>query len=113
MDHVQHQKLLFQILRIVVNTIIAAIVAFTTPLYDKQAYHTSALSGAGWVLELLEGHLECIHCELVVHNHVFCFLVSYLQVIQEQHSHGISLEQQVAIFLYRCATGVSVCHTGQ
>ena len=113
MDRMQHQKLLFQILGIVVNTIIVAIVAFTTPLYDKQAYHTSALSGAGWVLELLEGHPEHIRCELGVHKHVFRFLVSYLQVIGEQHSRGISLEEQVAIFLYRCVTGVSVRHAGE
>lgn len=64
MDHMQRRKLLFQIMGILVNTVIAAIIVFTNPLYNKQAYHTSALSGAGWVLELLEGHPEHIRLAL-------------------------------------------------
>jgi hypothetical protein len=84
----QCQKLLIQILGIIVNSIVVAIIAFAIPLYDKQAYHTSALSGTAWILELLEGHPEHICCELGVHKHVFHFLVSYLQVIGEQHSCG-------------------------
>ncbi|KAG2063453.1 hypothetical protein BDR04DRAFT_1037931 [Suillus decipiens] len=28
--------------------------------FDKQPYHTSALSGMAWVNELLTGHPDCI-----------------------------------------------------
>ncbi|KAF8233317.1 hypothetical protein L208DRAFT_1061645, partial [Tricholoma matsutake] len=83
-----------------VNTIIVALILFAAPLYDKEAYHTSALSGAAWVLELLEGHPGCIRCELGVSKGVFQFLVSYLQQMGISHSRGILLEEQLAIFLY-------------
>ncbi|KAF8221209.1 hypothetical protein L208DRAFT_1103659, partial [Tricholoma matsutake] len=76
-----------------VNTIIVALILFAAPLYDKEAYHTSALSGAAWVLELLEGHPG-------VSKGVFWFLVAYLQQMGISHSRGILLEEQLAIFLY-------------
>ena len=96
-----------------VNAIVVAVLSFAGPLYDKEAYHTSTLSGAEWVCELLEGHPDRIHCELGVNKHVFHFLISYLQVIGINHSRGITLEEQLAIFLYRCVTGISVRHAGE
>ena len=51
---------------------------------DPQAYHTSILTGKGWVRELLAGHPEHIHCELGVHSHVF------LKLIEELHRLGHS-----------------------
>jgi hypothetical protein len=96
-----------------VNTIIVALILFSAPLYDKEAYHTSALSGAAWVLELLEGHPGHICCELGVSKGVFQFLVAYLQQMGISHSRGILLEEQLAIFLYRSVTGISVCHSGE
>ena len=51
---------------------------------DPQAYHTSILTGEGWVRELLAGHPEHIHCELGVHSHVF------LKLIEELHRLGHS-----------------------
>jgi hypothetical protein len=36
-----------------------------------QPYHTSILSGEGWVMELLNGHPDCIRCELGVSHDVF------------------------------------------
>jgi hypothetical protein len=71
----------------------------------QEDYHTSALSGAAWILELLEGHPNRIRCELGVNKHVFHFLISYLQLIGINHSRNITLEEQLAIFLYRCVTG--------
>lgn len=113
MDRTQKRRLLIQILGIVVNNIITALILFAAPLYDKEAYHTSALSGAAWVLELLEGHPSRIRCELGVSKDVFRFLTSYLQLIGVHHSRGIFLEEQLGIFLYRCVTGVSVRHAGE
>jgi hypothetical protein len=113
MDRTQRRQLLIQILGIFVNTIIVALILFSAPLYDKEAYHTSALSGAAWVLELLEGHPGHIRCELGVSKEVFQFLVACLQQIGISHSKGILLEEQLAIFLYRCVTGISVRHAGE
>ena len=93
--------------------VIGAIITFDLPLYDKIPYHTSALTGAMWVLELLDGHPERIRCELGVHKHVFLFLISYLQHIGVHHSRDVFLEEQLAIFLYRCVTGLSIHHVGE
>jgi hypothetical protein len=35
-----------------------AFLLYITPYYSKITYHSSALTGAGWVLELLHGHPE-------------------------------------------------------
>ena len=102
-----------RIVSLVLNAAIAAVVSFTTHLYDKIPYHMSALSGASWVVEFLQGHPEHIRCELGVHEHVFQFLISYLQTIGVQHSRGVFLEEQLAIFLYRCVTGLSVRHVAE
>ena len=98
---------------LILNAAIAAVVLFATHLYDKTPYHTSALSGATWVVELLQGHPERIRCEFGLHEHVFRFLVSYLQTIGVRHSRGVLLEEQLAIFLYRCVTGLSVRHVAE
>ncbi|KAJ7849015.1 hypothetical protein B0H13DRAFT_1645300 [Mycena leptocephala] len=37
---------------------------YASPLYWKQDYHTSALSGQAWVDELIVGHPNRIKCEL-------------------------------------------------
>jgi hypothetical protein len=91
----------------------AAAITFATPLYAKTPYHTSALSGQDWVLELINGHPECICCELGVHKHVFRALVAYLENIGHTHSQLVTLKEQLAIFLYKCVTGLSVQHVGE
>ena len=50
-----------------VSALITGAILFSGPT----PYHTSALSGQGWVLELINGHLECMHTELGVRVHVF------------------------------------------
>ena len=37
----------------------------------REAYHTSALTGKGWVDELLDGHPKRIRSDLGVHKRVF------------------------------------------
>jgi len=78
-----------------------------------EPYHTSILTGQGWVDELLEGHSEHIHTELGMHKHVFLALVSKLQDLGHTNSKYVSLEEQVAIFLYACITGLTVHHLGE
>jgi hypothetical protein len=78
--------------------------------YDKQPYHTSALSGMAWVNELLTGHPDRIRCELGVRRHVFYVLLNLLHDSGCRNSKYIMLEEQLAIFLYACVTGLSVRH---
>jgi hypothetical protein len=113
MDSQTRRGFILRIAGFIINATIAAVISFSTHLYDKIPYHTSALSGAAWVAELLQGHPERIRCELGVHQHVFQFLVSYLQIIGVEHSWDVLLEEQLAIFLYRCVTGLSIHHVGE
>ena len=55
----------------VVNIAASAVLAYGSPLYDRTPYHTSALSGAAWVNELMTGHPERIRCELGVFCNVW------------------------------------------
>ncbi|KAJ7227006.1 hypothetical protein GGX14DRAFT_627789, partial [Mycena pura] len=78
-----------------------AVVLYASPLYWKQDYHTSALSGKAWVDELIAGHPDRIKSELGMRVHVFLTLVAQLRALGLSDSkHGITLEEQVAIFLY-------------
>src|SRR5258708_17670765 len=74
------------------------------PLYFCIPYHTSALSGADWVNELLTGHPERIRNELGVHRNTFLVLVEPLKRPCLQSSHHVSIEKQLSIFLYTTAT---------
>jgi hypothetical protein len=82
-------------------------------LYLREPYHTSALSGEAWVLELLCGHPNRIHTELGVSVEVFSNLVQELRDIGYQNSRNVSLEEQLAIFLYMCVTGLTIRHVGE
>jgi hypothetical protein len=98
---------------IFVHTLISGAIAFSEPLYAKIAYHTSILTGEGWVLELLNGHPEWMHTELGVCVPVFRKLVLELQEAGMGPSKHVSLEEQVAIFLYASVTGLSIRHLGE
>jgi hypothetical protein len=60
-------------------------------------YHTSALSGEGWVHELLTGHPKRIRNELGVHWSTFIILVKALQTpeIGLQSSCHVLIEEQL------------------
>ena len=79
----------------------------------KEPYHTSILTGEGWVLELIAGHPERIRCELGMHQHVFVELISELHEMGHTNSKYVSLEEQLAIFLYASVTGLTVRHLGE
>jgi len=82
-------------------------------LKPPEPYHTSVLSGLGWVIELLLGHNERIRCELGVHIDVFIALVAELRGLGHTHSRSVTLEEQLAIFLYMCVTGITIRHAGE
>lgn len=90
-----------------------AVVLYATPLYWKQPYHTSALSGKAWVDELLVGHPDRIKSELGMRLHVFIALLAKLRSLGLTDSKNVTLEEQVAIFLYTCVTGLSIRHVGE
>ena len=82
-------------------------------LYEREPYHTSILTGQGWVMELLEGHPERIRCELGVRRHVFVALIEELQSLGYNRSKYVLLEEQLAIFLYTSVTGLTIRHVGE
>jgi hypothetical protein len=87
-----------------------AVIRYSRAYYDKIPYHDSALTGIGWVCELLKGHPERIRKELGVHKHVFRALITALQNAGYTSSRHVALEEQLAIFLYTCVTGLSLPH---
>ena len=109
----EEQHLLLQYLALFTFAAGAAALASGPPLYDKTPYHTSALTGAGWVHELLDGQPECIHNELGVHKHVFLGLVEALEHYGVTSSGHLYIKEQLAIYLYTCVTGLSLHHVSE
>ena len=98
---------------ILITCLAGAIIQYSSGLYDRQDYHTSALSGHAWVLELLTGHPEHIWHELGVQKHVFDKLIIILQELGHGNSQEVTLEEQLSIFLYTCVTGLLTRHVGE
>ena len=98
---------------VMISTIVTAAMEVASGLYDKRAYHTSILSGHAWVQELLNGHPDRIRCELGVSHHVFNLLLSNLHGMGYKDSRHVTLEEQLAVFLYTCVTGLSIRHVGE
>lgn len=111
--HRAHRQRLLRIINALVGVIVTAVGVVAEPIYQKQAYHTSKLTGQDWVLELLLGHPKRIQCELGVHRHVFTTLITELQDMGHTNSRHVSLEEQLSIFLYTCVTGLAVRHVGE
>jgi hypothetical protein len=77
-------------------------------------YHTSALTGESWVLELMTGHPNRIRHNLGVNLDAFQALLHVLRANGQVPSrNGVSVEEQLAIFLYTCVTGLSTRHVGE
>ena len=92
----RHLALLLNIIVIAVASIVHT--AFEPPPHsDPELYHTSTLSGEGWLLELLTGHPEHIRNELGMYAETFNHLVSHLRAYGHVDSKSVSLEEQVAV----------------
>ena len=64
--------------------------------------------------ELKTGHPDQIHHELGVRLHVFYYLIAKLELQGFTTSqNGVTVDEQLAIFLYTCRTGLSVWHVGE
>ena len=112
-DYEHCQQLVLQCAVLVTYAAGTTALIYSVPLYNKTPYHTSALTGADWVCELLNGHPECIHNELGVHEHVFNGLIVALQQAGIHSSKHVFLEEQLAIFLYTCVMGLSLRHVSK
>ena len=108
----RHQRII-RYAALIVSIIVSATANILQSLYVREPYHTSALSGEAWLLELLCGHPKRIHTELGVSLEVFSNLVQELRDIGYQNSRNVSLEEQLAIFLYMCVTGLTIRHVGE
>jgi hypothetical protein len=109
----QRQQHIIRYAALIVSIIITATANILQSLYTREPYHTSALSGEAWVLELLCGHPDRIHTELGVSLEVFSNLIQELHHIGHHNSRHVSLEEQLAIFLYMCVTGLTIRHVGE
>jgi hypothetical protein len=79
----------------------------------KEPYHTSILSSYAWLQELLHGHPKHICTELGVHKEVFHALIRVLWSIGHGDTRYVTLEEQLAIFLYTSVTSLSIHHIGE
>ena len=73
---------------------------------------TSTPNAKVWMQELLDGPPEHFRSELGVRKNVFEQLVQELSAQGHTGCKKITLEQQLAIFLYVCASGLSCRHIG-
>ena len=85
----------------------------TSGTVEKVQYHTGSLSGENWVNELLHGHSLRIKTELGVSKEVFEALILVLQDMGYRGSRWISLDEQLAIFLYSCTSALSTRRVGE
>ena len=107
---VQHMARLFTF---IIRIIVLNVAAIIRSRYLKQPWHTSVLTGQMWVIELLAGHPERIRTELGVHKHVFYAIIDELRELGHTDSKFVTLEEQLAIFLYCSVTGLTVRHLGE
>jgi len=97
-----------------VNVIGVVAQLYASPLYWKQEYHTSKLTGQAWVDELIHGHHDRIWTELGMRVNIFLTFVHELHsVCGLKDAKIVTLNEQATIFLYMCITGLSIRHIGE
>ena len=103
-----------RVVQVTTFTVILFVLAYTALVaeyalhFDKEAQHTSRLSGEHWVQELLDSHEDRIYNELGMHKNVFNRLLAVLG--QDAGLHGmrhVSAKEQLAIFLHYMHRGLS------
>ena len=111
----KHQELMQKRALLVTHMISKLMIDFLSNNIPRtpQPYHTSALSGEAWLIELILGHPDHIHCELGMDVHAFKSVTLELCCHGHQASSQVSLEEQLSIFLYICVTGLLIRHVGE
>ena len=92
---------------------LTAIASLLESVYIRDPWHTSALTGEAWVMELLSGHPEHMRTALGVNLHVFSALILEIQAAGYKNSKYVSLEDQLVIYLYACVMGLTIRHLGE
>jgi hypothetical protein len=112
---VLEMRRLYQIISLCVSIILGACTSLLQiqSARTREPYHTSILTGEGWVMELLAGHYKRIRCELGVSSEVFILLIEELRGMGYDNSKYVTLEEQLAIFLYMSVTGLTIRHVGE
>jgi hypothetical protein len=95
------------------NASIGAILTYSDSFYTKQPYHTCPFSGIDWVHNLMEGNPRRFRNVLGVNLDVFKKLLHALRKIGYSDSKYVQLEEQLAIFLWGCVSGVSTEQLGE
>jgi hypothetical protein len=81
LDALQKQKANLRKQKIsAIATVLGAASAITSGNRDKRPMHTSILTGQRWLEELLNGHSTRFYNQLGMKKHIFCRLLSELQV---------------------------------
>jgi len=111
--HICIRRRLHQFAILFLSIILTATAAVLESFENREPYHTSILTGEGWVMELLAGHPDRIRCELGVSHDVFAALILELREMGHGNSKYVSLEEQLAIFLYAIVTGLTIRHLGE
>ena len=102
----KHKK---RVTALMVATAAAVITTHMAPSLFPTPMNTSALTGMGWLRELLTGHPVRFYDALGMPKHVFRKLVHELELhVGLKHSKHICAEEQVAIFLRLCKTGCTM-----
>ena len=100
-------------LMLITSVVLPHVAQLIWSYYIKVPYHTSILTDYGWIMELLNGHPKHIWTELGMHKEVFLDLVDELHSMGYSNSRSVTLEEQLAIYLYTCVTGLTVQHVGE
>ena len=114
--HYQRRRRVIQYATLFISIVITTASSLLQQLSEastREPYHTSILTGEGWVLELLAGHPMRIRTELGVSHHCFSALITALRSMGFASTRNVSLEEQLLIFLYASVTGLSVRHLGE
>jgi hypothetical protein len=113
MHAIQRFHMLWMAATMISQLIMGIIIAYMTPFLDKEPYHTSVLTRHAWVQELINGHPDQIKTELGMRKYIFHALLHELRTCRLRDSKYIKLDEQVAIFLYTCMTGLLSCHVAE
>lgn len=116
-NHPEVQQCICQLMVLIFSLITCVTVIIVQPLAHRkkasEPYHTLALSGEAWVIELLVGHPDRIQCELGMDTFIFAELIAELCAQGHKNTKFISLEEQLAILSYTCITGLTTWHVGE
>jgi len=108
LEFVTHRKCLLDLLTIILTQITQVFYQLLFIPSIHIPHHTSILTGHAWVLELLTGHPERIKINFGVPLEIFSVLTRILRENGVGDSrHGVTVEEQLGIFLYTCVTGLS------